>query len=153
MEKRYIVRLTDEERECLREIISTGKAAARKIQHAHILLKADADADVDANGEGWTDKRISRAFSVHMNTVRNIRQKFVFEGLEAALNRKKNSRPPRKRILDGEQEARLIALSCSEPPEGYGRWSLRLLADKTVELEIVESISHETVRRTLKKTI
>lgn len=146
MEKRYIVRLTDAERGRLREIISTGKAPARKIQHAHILLKADAD------GEGWTDKRISRAFSVHMNTVRNIREKFVFEGFEAALNRKKHVRPSRERLLDGEKEARLIAIACGEPPEGRARWSLRLLSDRMVELEIVESISHETVRRTLKKT-
>jgi transposase len=146
MNKRYVVRLADVERRQLEERVSKGKAAAQKIKHANILLKADAD------GEGWTDEDIAGTFLVHANTVRGIRQRFVEEGLEAALNRKRRALPPRERILDGEKEARLIALSCSKPPEGRGRWTLRLLADKMVELEIVDSISHETVRQGLKKT-
>ena len=146
MNKRYVVRLADGERRQLEELVSKGKAAAQKIKHANILLKADAD------GEGWTDEDIAGTFLVHANTVRGIRQRFVEEGLEAALNRKRRALPPRERILDGQKEARLIALSCSKPPEGRGRWTLRLLADKMVELEIVDSISHETVRQGLKKT-
>jgi len=146
MNKRYVVRLADGERRQLEERVSKGKAAAQKIKHANILLKADAD------GEGWTDEDIAGTFLVHPNTVRGIRQRFVEEGLEGALNRKRRALPPRERILDGEKEARLIALSCSKPPEGRGRWTLRLLADKMVELEIVDSISHETVRQGLKKT-
>jgi transposase len=146
MNKKYIVRLTQEEREQLKQLISKGRTAAYKIKHANILLKADAD------GEAWTDEKIARAFSVHTNTVVNVRERFVMEGLESALNRKKREKPPRERILDGEKEARLIAVSCSEPPAGYARWTLRLMADKLVELEIVESISHETVRQALKKT-
>lgn len=145
MNKKYIVKLTQEEREYLNEIISKGKAAATKIQHANMLLK------IDANSEGWTDEAAAGAFSVHPNTVRGVRQRFVEEGLEAALNRKKLPRPPRKPILDGEKEAKLIALSLSEPPEGRVRWTLHLLADKMVEMNIVESISHETVRKGLKK--
>lgn len=146
MNKKYIVRLTSEEREELRGLIGKGKAAAYKIRAAHILLKAEAD------GEGWKDEEIARAFCVHVGTVSSVRRRFVLEGLESALGRKKRQSPPRQRILDGEKEARLIALSCSEPPAGHGRWTLRLLADKLVELEVVESISHETVRQALKKT-
>jgi transposase len=146
MNKKYIVRLAQEEREELKRLISKGRTAAYKIKHANILLKADAD------GEAWTDEKIARAFSVHTNTVVNVRERFVMEGLESALNRKKRERPPREKILDGEKEARLIAVSCTEPPEGRARWTLRLLADRLVELEIVESISHETVRQALKKT-
>jgi len=146
MNKRYVVRLTDEERRELVQLVSRGKAAAQKIRHANILLKADADA------EAWTDEEIAGAFSVHSNTVRGIRQRFVEEGLESALNRKRRALPSRERILDGEKEARLIALSCSAPPEGRARWTLRLLAQKMVELEIVDRISHETVRQGLKKT-
>lgn len=144
--KKYIVRLTNEERLQLTEVINKGKGAAYKIKHANIMLKADAD------GPAWTDEQIAKAFSVHWNTVRNVRQRFVEQGLEAALNRKKLDGPFYQQIIDGEVEAKLIALSCSEPPEGYSRWSLRLLADKTVELQIVDTICHETVRRTLKKT-
>ncbi|MBT9141415.1 MAG: hypothetical protein DDT30_02007 [Dehalococcoidia bacterium] len=144
--KKYIVRLTNEERGQLTELTRKGKAAAYKIRHAHILLKADVD------GPAWTGAQIAAGFSVHMNTVSIIRQRFVEQGLEAALNRKERARPPRERKLDGEAEARLIALSCGKPPEGYNRWTLRLLADKAVELEIVDTVSYETVRRTLKKT-
>jgi len=146
MNKKYIVRLTREERKQLENLIAKGKAAAYRILHAHILLKADA------NGPAWPDAKIAEAFSVHANTPRNIRQRLVEQGLEAALNRKKRALPPREKILDGEKEARLIALSCSKPPSGRTRWSLHLLADTMVELKIVEAISHETVRQALKKT-
>ena len=146
MKKKYVVRLTQDECKQLEGLISKGKAAARKIKHANILCK------VDANGEDWTDKEAANAFSVHQSTVCSIRQRFVEEGLEAALNRKKQSWPSRKPLIDGEKEAKLIAISCSKPPEGCARWSLHLLADKLVELDIVKSISHETVRQALKKT-
>jgi transposase len=145
MNKKYIVRLSDEEREQVAELTRTGKAAAYKIRHAQILLKADAD------GPAWTDERIAESFSVSVNTVLSVRQRLVEQGLEAALNRKKQAHPSRSPRLDGEGEARLIALRCSAPPTGHARWTLRLLADQAVVLEIVEAISHETVRQTLKK--
>lgn len=145
MNKKYIVRLTTKERKYLEDFVSKGKRAAYKIKHANILLKADAD------GPGWSDEAIAEAFSAHSHTVRNVRQRFVEQGLDAALERKKRSAPPRKRILDGEAEARLLAIGCSEPPEGRSRWTLQLLADEVVRLDIVESISYETIRRTLKK--
>jgi transposase len=145
MNKKYIVRLTDEERRHLTELIRKGKAAASKIRHAHILLKADAD------GPTWTDEHIAESFSVSVPTVQGVRQRLVEQGLEAALNRKKQARPSRLPLLDGEGEARLIALRCSAPPAGHARWTLRLLADQAVALDIVEAISHETVRQTLKK--
>ncbi len=144
--KKYKVRLAREEQERLKDLISKGKALAYIIRHAHILEKADV------NGPAWTDVRIAEAFSVHINTVADIRKRFAEQGLEIALNRKKRACPPRQSSFDGGSEARLIALSCSEPPEGYNRWTLRLLADKAVELEIVDAVSHETVRKTLKKT-
>ena len=146
MNKKYIVRLTADEREHLKGPVGKGKAAAYKIKHANILLMADAD------GPAWTDERIAEAFSVHSRTVGNVRERLVTRGLEAALNRKKREKPPREKILDGAKEARLIALACSKPPLGRRRWTLHLLADKLVELRIVDSISHETVRQTLKKT-
>jgi len=146
MNKKYIVRLTDEERGRLAALVSKGRAAARKLTHARVLLKADAD------GPAWTDERIAEALDVGRRTVENIRRRLVEEGFEAALNRKKRCRPPREKILDGEREAKLIALACGRPPEGRKRWTLRLLSDKLVELDIVEAISYETVRRTLKKT-
>lgn len=143
--KKYIVRLTDEERIRLEDIVRRGKAQAFKIQHARILLK------VDAEGPAWTDEACAKAFGCHVNTPRNMRQRFVEQGLEAALERKKM--PPRQNlILDGRKEARLIALSCSPPPKGRSRWTLRLLAERLVALEVVEAISYETVRRALKKT-
>lgn len=145
MNKKYIVRLTAQERKYLEDFVSKGKRAAYKIKHANILLKADAD------GPGWSDEAIAEAFSAHSHTVRNVRQRFVEQGLNTALERKKRSTPPRKRILDGEAEARLLAIGCSEPPEGRSRWTLQLLADEMVRLEIVESISYQTIRRTLKK--
>ena len=145
MNKKYIVRLSDEERRHLTELTRKGTAAAYKIRHAQILLKADTD------GPAWTDERIAESFSVSINTVQGVRQRLVEQGLEAALNRKKQTRPSRPPLLDGEGEARLIALRCSAPPAGHARWTLRLLADQAVALDIVETISHETVRQTLKK--
>jgi hypothetical protein len=144
--KKYIVRLTDEERERLEDVVRRGKGQAVKIQHARILLK------VDVNGPAWTDEKCADAFVCHVNTPRNMRQRFVEQGLEAALERKKM--PPRQDlILDGRKEARLIALSCSPPPKGRSRWTLRLLAEKLVALKVVDAISYETVRRALKKTL
>lgn len=146
MNKKYIVRLSDEDRAQLTELTRKGQAAAYKIRHAHILLKADAE------GPAWTATKIAESFSVSVNTVLGIRQRWVEEGLEAALNRKKQQRPSRTPRLDGESEARLIALRCGEPPAGHARWTLRLLADQAVALDIVAAISHETVRQALKKT-
>jgi hypothetical protein len=146
MNKKYIVRLSDEERSQLTALTNKGKAAAYKIRHAHILLKADAD------GPAWTDVKIAESFSVSVNTVLGVRQRLVEQGLEAALNRKQQDHPSRSPLLDGAGDARLIALRCSEPPAGHARWTLRLLAEQAVALEIVETISHETVRQALKKT-
>jgi transposase len=145
--KKYIVTLEPEERELLQQLIRKGKAAARKLTRARILLKADSSA----GQPGWTDEQIAQALDIHYTTVANVRRRWVEQGLEAALNR----RPPTRqyeRKLDGEAEAHLIALACSGPPEGHQRWTLRLLADKMVELRYVDSVSHETVRQTLKKT-
>jgi hypothetical protein len=144
--KRYIVRLPAEEREPLEGILSQGTANAHQIAHAQILLKVDED------GPRWTDERAAEAFGVHPHTVRSIRERFVFEGLQSALNRKPQVRPSRERALDGAAEARLLAIACSQPPEGRVRWTLRLLAGRMVELKIVEGISHETVRQALNKT-
>ncbi len=146
MNKRYVVRLTTEEREQLGALVKKGKGAAHKIKHAHILLA------VDAAGPGAADETVAKALSCHVNTVRNVRQRLVEQGLEEALNRKRQERPSRERILDGRGEARLITLACSQPPAGRARWTLRLLADHLVELQVVPSISEQTVRRTLKKT-
>jgi len=145
---KYVVELTSEERKELSELVSKGKAAARKITHARVLLQANESE----NGPAWTDKQISGAFGIHINTIHSIRRRFVEQGLQAALERKKQDTPSRKRIVDGEVEAHLIALRCGDPPEGKNQWNLRLLADKLVTLEIVPSISHETVRQALKKT-
>ena len=144
--KKYIVRLNEEERAQLNGLVSKGKTAAYKIRHAHILLKADA------SGPNWPDEKIAETLGCHVKSIPAIRERFVMQGLDAAVGRKPLKNPPRERILDGQKEAHLIALSCGKPPEGFGRWSLRLLADKLVALEIVEEISHETVRQTLKKT-
>jgi transposase len=148
MKKKYPVTLTRTEREHLKSLIAAGTAPARKLTHARILLKADQGPE----GPAWVDDAVAEAVEVSQPTVCRVRKQYVEEGLEAALNR----RPPNReyhRKLDGEQEARLVALACSEPPEGQARWSLRLLADKMVELEIVEEdLSYQTVRRTLKKT-
>ena len=146
MEKKYIVRLTDEERKVLRAVVKKLKGTSQKVRRAQILLKADAD------GPNWTDKRIAEAFSCRTKTVENIRQRLVTDGFETALNGKKRDTPPRQKPLDGEQEAKVIALRLGEPPKGFANWTLRLLAEQVVELEIVDSVNHETLRKTLKKT-
>src|SRR5262245_49713313 len=146
MNKTYMVRLTDDERQGLVQLTKSGKAAAYKIKHTHILLQ------VDANGPNWSDAHVAKALHCHGNTVRNVRQRFVEQGLEAAMIRKKPVNPSRQRLLDGAKEAHLIALRCSQPPAGQAKWTLKLLADKLVELDVVETISYETVRQTLKKT-
>ena len=146
MEKKYIVRLTDEERATLRDVVERLKGSSQKVRRAQVLLKADAD------GPGWTDKQIAEAFGCRTKTVENIRQRLVLEGFEVALEGKRPATPPRQPVFDGEQEAKVIALRLGPPPKGFANWSLRLLAEKVVELEIVEAVSHETVRRTLKKT-
>ena len=148
MKKTYIVTLTQEERRMLQERLSRGKAAARKLMHARILLKAD----VAAGGPGWNDEAIVEALEVGRATVERVRKEFVEEGLEAALERRKPRRQYRRR-LDGDGEAHLVALACQKPPEGRSRWTLKLLADRMVQLEYVDEISYQTVRRTLKKTI
>ena len=145
--KKYKVTLTDDERQQLRDLIAAGQGAAPKLAHARILLKADA-----AGGPGWTDDRIADALEVSTDTVARVRQRFVEEGTDAALCRKKPAKPSRERTLDGRAEARLIALACSAPPDGRKRWTMQLLADELVELEVVDAVSDETVRRTLKKT-
>ena len=145
--KKYIVTLTAEERQGLHDLIAAGKAAAQKLAHARILLKADAAP----GGPAWADDRIAEAVEVSVATVERVRQRFVEQGLDAALDRKHRERPARVIKLDGRAEARLIALACSAPPEGRKEWTMQLLADKLVELEVVPSISDETVRRSLKK--
>jgi hypothetical protein len=146
--KKYKVTLTAEERQQLQGLIATGKAAAKTLTHARILLKADAAE----GGPGWDDQRIAEATEVSTDTAARVRQRFVEHGLEAALTRKKQDRPSRERKLDGRAEARLIALACSAPPEGRKGWTMKLLADRLVELEVVDSVCDETVRRVLKKT-
>ena len=146
MNKKYVVRLTEGERQELGVMVRKGRAAAYKIRHANILLKADAD------GPAWTDERIAEAFGSHPRTVENVRRRFVLEGLEAAIVRRRQKKLSRERKLDGEGEAHLIAIACSTPPDGRDRWTLQLLADRLVRLEVVDSISDQTVRRTLKKT-
>ena len=146
--KKYKVTLTPEERQQLHELIAAGKGSAKKLAHARILLKADAAPD----GPGWADARIAEATEVSVATVERVRQRFVEQGLEEALGRKKPDRPSRPRKLDGRAEARLIALACSAPPEGRQEWTMQLLADTLVELRVVDAVSDETVRRALKKT-
>jgi transposase len=146
--KRYIVTLTADERQALHDLIAAGKAAAQKLAHARILLKADAAE----GGPAWPDHRIAEALEVGDATIERVRQRFVEQGLEAALVRKKQGRPSRERALDGRAEARLIALACSAPPDGRATWTMQMLADKLVELQVVPTVSDETVRRALKKT-
>jgi transposase len=146
--KRYKVTLEVEERQLLHALIAAGQVDARKLAHARILLKADA-AD---GGPAWPDWRIADALEVSVATVERVRQRFVEQGFDAALDRKPRERPAREIKLDGRAEARLIALACSAPPEGRATWTMKLLADKLVELEVVDSISDETVRLALKKT-
>ena len=145
MNKKYIVRLSDEERKVCEKVVKDSKGKSEKLQRAQILLKADAD------GPRWKDEKISEAVGCRVRTVENVRRQLVLEGFEAALDRKMRATSPTAPILDGVGEAKLIAMRLGKPPAGYGRWSLRLLADQMVELEIVESISPETVRKTLKK--
>ena len=147
--KKYKVTLTAEERQHLSGLIASGKAAARKLAHARVLLHADAAP----GGPAWTDERIAEAVAVGRATVERVRQRFVEQGLAAALSRKQQDRPSRPRKLDGRAEARLIALACSAPPQGRKEWTMRLLADKLVELEVVDTVCDETVRQALKKTI
>jgi transposase len=139
MTKKYVVTLADEEQGQLLKMIGSGTAKARTISRARILLKAN---------EGWQDKEISQALDVSIPTIERVRKRFVFEGFEASL-KSLHSKRIYSRKLDGEQEARLVALVCSSPPEGYVRWSLRLLADRVVQMKIIDSISHETVRQVL----
>lgn len=147
--KRYVVRLSVEERERLEALRSKGKIPARRLLKALILLKADV-SDV---GEGWSDSEIIRALDTNKSMVYSVRKQLVEEGLDAVLSRKVRATPPVARIFDGETEARLIALACSKPPEGFARWSLRLLEEKVVELDIVERASDSTIGRVLKKTL
>jgi hypothetical protein len=145
MIKKYIVELTDDERSSLREVVRKLKGTSQKVKRANILLKTDA------SGPGWTDARIAEAFDCRTKTVENVRQRFVESGFDLVLCGKKRDSPPTAKLLDGEQEAKIIAMRLGTPPKGYGKWTLRLLARKVVELEIIDSVSYQTVRRTLKK--
>jgi hypothetical protein len=146
MQKKYLVRLTVAEREMLNRLVKTRRVSAQKVRRAQILLKADAD------GPNWADVEIAKAFDCSIRTLEYLRERLVTEGFEIALNGQPKSRV-RGKALDGEQEAKIIALRLGEPPRGFANWSLRLLAEQAVALEIVESVSHETLRRTLKKTV
>lgn len=148
LQEKYTVRLTSDERKALFELIGKGKANKGKLNRARILLKADSGEE----GENWTDDQIAEALYVSAMTVRNTRKSLVEEGLEKTLNNAISLKPRRKRIIQGEEEAHLVALACSEAPEGRGRWTLRLLADKMVELGYVDAVSHTTVQDALKKT-
>lgn len=146
MQKKYIVRLSEEERCELQMVIKKLKGTSQKVRRAQILLKADAD------GPCWTDQRIAEAFGCRTKTVENVRQRLVEEGFAETLNGAKRAQPAVEKLLDGEQEAQIIARRLGSPPPGFANWTLRLLARQVVELKIVEAISYETVRRTLKKT-
>jgi transposase len=146
MEKQSIM-LTQEQRQRLQQLVSTGMAPARKLQHAHILLKGDESEQ----GPKWSDQQIHEAFDVGLATIWRVRQRFLLQGLDDALNRRPQPERPEKRRLDGEQEAHLIALACGATAEGEGPWSLRLLASRMMKLGYVEQVSADTVRRTLKK--
>src|SRR5215469_6419214 len=146
MQKKYIVRLTDEERATLTEVVKKLKGSSQKVRRAQILLKADAD------GAAWTDTKIAESIGCRTKTVENIRERLVTLGFAVTLNGKSREQPPRPKLLTGEQEAQVIATRLGPPPKGFANWSLRLLAETVVELEIVPAISHETVRQTLKKT-
>ena len=146
MQKKYIVRLSKEERNTLREIVKKFKGSSQKVRRAQILLKADAD------GPAWSDSRIGEAFGCRRQTVEMIRQRLVETGFQETLDGKKRADPPTPKLLDGEQEAKIIATRLGPPPRGYANWTLRLLARRVVELQIADAVSYETVRRTLKKT-
>ncbi len=146
--KKYIVRLSNLERETLKKVITSGRGPARMFARARILLKADQSDD----GPMWSDERISEALDVTVQTIERVRKQLVEEGFDAVLSRREYKQKISRKKIDGDVEARLVALSCSDPPEGRARWTLRLLADKVVELGYVENISHEAIRQTLKKT-
>lgn len=146
--KKYIVRLSKEEREILTKLTTSGRGPARMFTRARILLKADQSD----NGPGWSDEKISEALDVTVQTIERVRKQLVEEGFDAVLSRKKYTQKVSRKKIDGDVEAHLVALSCSEPPPGRARWTLRLLADMIVELGYVQNISHEAVRQTLKKT-
>lgn len=147
MNKKFIVRLTEEERGICREIVKKFKGSSQKVRRAQILLKADAD------GPAWTDAKIAEAFNCRIQTIEYLRKRLVTEGFDLALEGKKREHPPTPPKLDGQAEAKLIAMRLGKPPAGYGHWTLQLLADELVALEVVDSISHETVRKVLKKTV
>jgi hypothetical protein len=146
MQKKYVVRLTEEERGILAEVVKKLQGTGEKVRRAQVLLKADVA------GLAWTDRQIAEAFTCRIRTVEGIRERFVLHGFQQALEGKKREAPPIEKLLNGEQEAQVIAMRLGSPPMGYANWTLRLLARKVVELGIVDSISHETVRETLKKT-
>jgi biotin operon repressor len=146
MQKKYIVRLSKEERNTLQEVVKKLSGSSQKVRRAQILLKADAD------GPAWSDSRIAEAFGCRRQTVEKLRQRLVETGFQETLDGKKRADPPTPKLLDGEQEAKIIATRLGPPPKGYANWTLRLLARKVVELQIVDAVSYETVRRTLKKT-
>lgn len=146
MQKIYIVRLTDAERQTLEQVVKKLKGTGQKVRRAQMLLKADAD------GPAWTDARIAEAFCCRRETVQRLRQRFVESGFQETLDAKTRAQPPTPKLLNGEQEAKIIATRLGPPPKGYANWTLRLLSRKVVELEIVTQVSYETVRRTLKQT-
>ena len=146
--KKHIVRLSRDEREKLKKLTTSGRGPAQIFTRARILLKADQSAD----GPGWPDEKISEASDVTVQTVERVRKQLVEEGCDAVLSRREYKQKVSRKKIDGDMEAHLIALSCSDPPEGRARWTLRLLADTVVELGYVENISHEAIRQTLKKT-
>jgi Homeodomain-like domain len=146
LSKKYVVRLTDAERGTLQQIVGKFNGSSQKVRRAQVLLKSDAD------GPDWTDAQIAEAFGCRARTIEKIRERLVTCGFELTLNGKPHSQPPREKRLDGEQEAKVIAMRLSSPPPGFSNWTLRLLAQQVVALEIAPSISYETVRRTLKKT-
>ncbi len=147
MQKRYLVTLSAAEKSQLRAVVKRLSGSSQKVRRAQILLKADSE------GPSWTDGQIAEAFDCRTKTIENIRKRFVTQGFEKTLNGAKRATPPTAKLLNGEQEAQIIAMRLGTPPTGYANWSLRLLARKVVELEIVERVSHETVRQTLKKTV
>ena len=146
MQKKYVVRLTNDERCELEQVVKKLKGTSQRVRRAQILLKSDAD------GPNWTDQRITEAFGCRVQTVEKIRQRLVEHGFRETLDGAKREKPPTEKLLNGEQEARVIALRLGRPPKGYANWTLRLLTRQVVALELVESISHETIRQTLKKT-
>jgi hypothetical protein len=144
--KKYVVRLTDAERQLLQQVAANFQGTSQKVRRAQVLLKSDAD------GPDWTDAKIADAFGCRTRSVENIRERLVTQGFERTLNGQPHSKPPRQKLLDGEQEAKVIALRLGTPPPGFCKWTPRLLAEQVVALEIAKSVSYETVRRTLKKT-